>query len=47
MATQLYNNVWVGLPIEINEFSAFGEMLLGTKQTEHRQVDCSKVEGRQ
>jgi len=32
---------------EINEFSAFDEMLWVTRQTGRQQVDGSKVEGRQ
>ena len=32
---------------EINEFSAFDEMLWVMGQTGRQQVDCSKVEGRQ
>jgi len=37
----------LGKIAEINEFSAFDEMLRETRQTGRQQVDCSKVEGRQ
>ena len=37
----------LGKIAEINEFSAWNEMLWVTRQTGRQQGDCSKVEGRQ
>ena len=45
MAKQLKNNVW--MIAEIDEFSVCDEMLWVTGQTGRRQVDCSRVAGRQ
>ena len=44
MVIVLQNNVWVmaGMTVEMNRISVLGEMSV-MRQTEHLQVDCSRV----
>jgi len=47
MAKQLKNNECLDMIAEIDEFLVYDEMLWVMGQTGRRQVDCSRVAGRQ